>query len=316
MISYRTFRNSDPPHLLELWHAAGLARGAALGITQDAFEMSVFASLCFDPRGLVLAECDGRVVGFCHAGFAARADETAMDPSRGIICAVMVHPEFRRRGIGRALVARVEQFLRERGAAQILAGAAAPNDPFYTGIYGGAANAGFLRSDAAAEPFFAALGYLPRQQVLVFQRPLRGYRDPVDFRMTSLRRQTQLAAGDCPDRLTWWWAVRYSRWDTLQFMLLSRQDDELLAQVTLIGLDCYMPRWRERAIGLRELKVPERHRRKGYAKLLLCEVFKKLRDESITLAELHVGAENMAGLALMRSLEMQPIDVGVVYERP
>ncbi len=159
MIDYRTFRNDDPPGLVRVWNEALTGRGAVPLPTASALEEYVFAKPYFDRAGLTVALDDGQAVGFAHAGFGPAADESALSPSAGVVCALAVRPGFRRRGIGSELLQRSEAFLAGRGAATIEAGPMPPNNPFYLGLYGGSESAGFLESDAAADPFLLRRGY-------------------------------------------------------------------------------------------------------------------------------------------------------------
>ena len=170
MVSYRTFRNSDPPHLVRLWHACQLGRGAADGFRCDSLEGTTLSKTYFDPQGLITAwdDDEGKLVGFAHAGFGSAKDEKSLDRSIGVICVVMVHPEYRRRGIGRELMQRAEKYLNERGSTSIRAGACPPHDPFYVGLYGGVKPAGFLESDSLASPFVESLGYQEIDRRAVF----------------------------------------------------------------------------------------------------------------------------------------------------
>ena len=153
MIEYRQFRNSDPPHILRLWHECGLGRGAALGISCNEFDEIIFAQPYFDPGGVIVACRDGELVGFIHAGFSVNEPQTWLAKDEGVIGAVMVHPHSRRQGIGRELVHQAENYLHRWGSQKIFAGSSNRRDPFYCGLYGGSQSAGFLESDRAAAPF-------------------------------------------------------------------------------------------------------------------------------------------------------------------
>ena len=104
MLRIRRFRNDDPPGLVALWQESFTGRGAAPLRTAGPLERYVFAKPYFDPAGFLVAEDDGRLVGFAHAGFGPNADETAPDPSRGVVCAIAVHPAYHRHGIGTRLL--------------------------------------------------------------------------------------------------------------------------------------------------------------------------------------------------------------------
>lgn len=317
VIEYRRFQNADPPRLIELWHAAHLGRGAAIDFPADAFEQFVFSQPYFDRDGLIVAvdSDSGRVIGMGHAGFGPNDQKAGLSQHIGVICAIMVHPEFRRRNIGRELVDRLEGYLKLRGAETILAGPAAPFDPFYVGLYGGSRPSGFLESDADAGPFFLALGYEPAERFIVLQRDLQSGRDPMNFRMVNIRRQTELSLANDQEDTSWWWMTRYGRLDSLRFQLADKADKTALAAVTIIGLDLYLPRWRERVIGLLDLEVPEQSRQHGYGQALLLEIAKRLRSEFVSRLEAHVSESNQAALRTFESAGFEAIDNGVVYRK-
>ncbi len=234
----------------------------------------------------------------------------------GTIHAVIVAASHRRQGIGRELVRLAEEYLQSRGTKSLFAGPAAPRDAFYFGIYGGSQPAGFLESDPLAKPFFTAVGYAPHQRRLIYQRALEEKGDPVGLRLMSVRRTTKLGSPPAASPLSWWSQTRMGRLDSLTLSLLPKSGGEPLAEVMVVGLDHYMASWRQRAIGLLDLHVPEANRRKGYAQALLVEVCRRVKTDLITLVESHVDEGNEAGIKTLKSAGFQPVDAGVVYRRP
>lgn len=315
MIEYRSFHNSDPPLLVKLWHACRLGRGAAERFTTDAFETVNFAQPHFNPAGLIVA-CDGpNLVGFVHAGFGCNSDESELSFDSGVVCAVMVHPEYRRQGIGRELMQRAERFLTGLGASELYAGSARPRDPFYVGLYGGSEPAGFLESDPDAAPFCEALGYVSVERYGVYQCQLEQSNVPFSMRLMSVRRKTQLTVAEQPDRPSWWWATRFGRLDSIRFLLVPKEGGPPVAGVTVIGLDLYLAKWGQRPIGMIDLFVPEADRRQGYAQALIVEVCRKLKEELVSCAEAHALETDTVAIAAIESAGFQRIDTGVVYKR-
>ncbi|WP_166828588.1 GNAT family N-acetyltransferase [Thalassoroseus pseudoceratinae] len=313
MIEYRTFQNGDPPQVAELWENSGLGRGAAGNLRTDAFEYLNFAQPYFDRAGLILACEEENVVGMVHAGFGVNEDQTNLDQQTGVICMVLVHPDFRRQGIGRELVRKAEAYLRDRGAATIFAGQAEPLDSFYFGMYGGSQPSGFLLSDSAADPFFRSVGYAPFERHAIFQRDLCNKTDPVNMRLAGVRRKTQLAIAYQRQPLDWWWITRLGRLDTVRFHLVGRGDNVPVAEVTVLGLDLYLDRWQERAIGLTNLEVADSERQQGYGQALLVEVCRRMREEMVTRVEAHASETNSAAMATLKSAGFEQVDTGVVY---
>src|SRR5205823_6046819 len=83
----------------------------------------------FDPDGLILAEDDDTPLGFSHAGFGPNLDETALDTTNGVVCALAVREGHRRRGIGTELLRRAEEYLLGRGARSLHAAPMRPLEP-------------------------------------------------------------------------------------------------------------------------------------------------------------------------------------------
>src|SRR4051812_14861760 len=159
VIHYRSFRNDDPPALVQIWNEAFTGRGAVKLAHSSPLEFHVYAKPYFDPAGLILAVDEGVPVGFAHAGFGPTPTQSAVGTEAGVICAIAVRPSHRRRGIGTELLRRTEAYLQVRGARAMQAGQRWPLNPFYLGLYGGSDLPGFLASDTDAEPFLTRQGY-------------------------------------------------------------------------------------------------------------------------------------------------------------
>lgn len=315
MIEYRSFHNTDPPQLVELWNFGKLGPGAALEFPNDALDMLVLAEPYFDRNGLIVA-CDGdEIVGFIHAGFGANADETGICTASGVICAVIVRFDYRRQGIGRELVARAESYLRGRGVEDIYAGEAGKRNPFYLGLYGGAESAGMLDSDPSGAPFFAALGYVPAERYILMCRDITQKKDVFDPRMLAVKRTVKFGVVDHPADASWWWMTRQGRFGSLTFVLVPNAGGPPPAEATFWEMELHAVTRGERTAGITGLKVSPAERRKGYAKSLLTEVIRRLRDELVTRVEVTIRDDNTAALNLFRSLEFQQFDAGTVYRK-
>lgn len=97
----RAYAGGDEAALIDLWNAS---------MTHDRINPAVFRTkvlldLNFHPQGLLVAEQDGRLVGFVLSlGRRVPQFLDGLEPERGWITAFGVHPDFQRQGIGRALM--------------------------------------------------------------------------------------------------------------------------------------------------------------------------------------------------------------------
>ncbi|MCA9060892.1 MAG: GNAT family N-acetyltransferase [Planctomycetaceae bacterium] len=315
MIEYRSFHNSDPPRILQLWHSSSLGPNAAEGFGCDIMELFTFSQPYFDRKGFIVATVDRRIVGMVHAGFPANSDESALDKTRGLLCGLIVHPDFRRQGIGRELVRRAEDYLRAAGATTVEAGAGGEANGFYVGIYGGLQPSGFSAADAPWQEFFTAMGYGPGTETLIMRRDLAKTRDPVSSRLLRARRNVNMVITDRVSDNTWWWFSRFGHLDSLRFELRENGTTRTVAHGQIIGMDVFIPKWGVRAVGIRDVFVPEEFRRQAYGLSLVLDICRRLRDETIHLVESHVDATNTAAEQLFRQARFECTDRLVTFRR-
>lgn len=315
-MNFRSFRNTDPPALIEIWNEAGLGRGAFPLRSPVLFEYCVFSKPYFDPAGLIVAEEDGRVVGFAHAGFGPNAAETDLSFDTGVICAVLVRPSHRRQRVGTQLVERAESYLRQRGATEILAGGVPPYNPFYFGLYGGANLPGFLLSDPAADPFFRKLGFVPWRVKHVFERRLEDYQNVIDPRFVALRRRYDVQLVPQPDIPSWWREAVLGSFEPFEFRLADRLNGIPAARVTGWEMTAGLTPSGHGSIGILDVFVRPEVRRQGLARFLLNQMFRYIQEQFFRLVEVHIPDGDEPALKLFQSLGFQHVDTGRSYRQP
>lgn len=311
-MKFRTFRNSDPPALLEIWNESGLGRGAYFVRSTLLFEYCVFSKPYFDYSGLIIAEQEGRPVGFVHAGFGPNAAETSLSLDTGVICAVAVRPDWRRQKIGTQLIEQAVNYLRRQGAKEIIAGGCPPYNPFYFGLYGGADLPGFLLSDPAADPFFARLGFTPWRTFHVYERHLEDYQSVVDPRFVALRRRYDVQLVPQPDIPSWWRECVLGVFEPFEFRLADRLTGIPAARVT--GWEMSAGRGPgPSAIGILEVYVRPDVRRQGLARFLLNQMIRYIQEQFFRTVEVHVPDGDEAATNLFLGLGFQRVDIGRSY---
>jgi ribosomal protein S18 acetylase RimI-like enzyme len=314
VITYRTFLNTDPPHLADLWNASFTGRGAAQLRGPTLLEYFTFAKPYFDPAGLFLAAEDGRAVGFAHAGFGADDAGKALRTAVGVTCLVGVHPDYRRRGIGSELLRRCEDYLRQRGAKDLTAGPLAPLDAFTFGLYGGSESAGFLESDGAARPFLEKHGYRVRQTALVYQLPLDRPLSVIDVRFPAHRQRYDVHGG-LRAHLTWWQDCVLGPLELHEYRLVDKLVGHTVGRASMWEMETFNGRWNQHAVGLLGLEVVPELRRRGLGKFLLTQLVRFLQEQFFGVVEVHTEVGNVAAAGLLRGLSFDHVDTGHSYRR-
>jgi ribosomal protein S18 acetylase RimI-like enzyme len=315
VVSYRTFRNTDPPALADLWNEALSGRGAVKLASSSPLEHLVFAKPYFDPAGLIVAVEADRLVGFAHGGFAPNETEAGVGRGAGVLSLMAVRPSHRRLGIGTGLLLRCEAYLRSAGATTLRAGQLFPHNPFYFGLYGGSESSGALESDKAAGPFLTRRGYQVEQTYRVLQRSLRGSVNVADARFSALRRRFEFLAQPRKGTSTWWRECVLGLVELHDFCLEEKTSGEPIARASVWEMEGYSRSWNESPLGLVELSVRPDLRRQGLARFLLAQMFRYLQDQYFSLVEVQVPENQEPALNLYRSLGFQQVDTGHVYRR-
>jgi GNAT superfamily N-acetyltransferase len=313
MLTYRTFRNTDPPAIVGIWRSRAGQPGLMHPVSVDLLEQLVFGKLYFDYGGLILVWDDGQPIGFAHAGFGPNEEESSISPDYGVTSMIMTRAD--RPEVAGGLLERCEQYLQERGAKVLYGGAIRPLNPFYLGLYGGSEQPGVLESDKVAQETFRAGGYREIDQTQIFERSLTTFQSPVDRQQLQIRRQmTVQTVVDAPTE-TWWQACTIGDYDLTRFELLPRGGGRVLARALFrnmvpAGISTFV-----RQAGLIDLHVDPAYRRQGLATALLSEAFTTFVRQGITLVEVQTTAPNVAAVNLYRKLGFKESGRGSVFRK-
>ena len=101
----REFRQEDSAAVASLWRLV-FPDAPSHNLPEEDIRRKLFVQ----PELFIVAEEEGRVVGTTMAGY---------DGHRGWIYYVVVHPDFRRRGLGQALMAEAESRLKVLGCSKV-----------------------------------------------------------------------------------------------------------------------------------------------------------------------------------------------------
>jgi ribosomal protein S18 acetylase RimI-like enzyme len=315
MLTFRPFRNYDPPVLAALWRSRAGQPGLWQPVSPDLLEQHVFAKLYFDYGGLFLAWDGDQPVGFAHAGFGPDASQQGVSTETGVICIVVVRPGCDEAEVASGLVNCCESYLRGRDARVILGGGLRPVDPFYVGLYGGSELPGVLDSDTIARQVFAARGYQEVERVTLLRRELGGFESLMDRRQMQVRRQVVVeVTSDAPTR-TWWEACTLGEFELTRFDLMARTGGAPIASATFRGLEPHIASAGARAAGLVDISVDESHRRRGLAVFLLSEAFRQLLRQGFVSVQAQARQTDSVTLAMFHKFGFEPFEQGGVWKK-
>jgi GNAT superfamily N-acetyltransferase len=314
-IEYRAFRNSDPPHLAEIWRARARERGVVQAMSPLLFEQLVLAKPYFDNEGLILAFDRDTAVGFVHAAFGPTEDQSGLSRQAGVTSMLMVRPDYRRLGIGHNLLARSEAYLRRHGATVLYGGGIYPLNPFYLGLYGGSELPGVLESDIEAQSLYRSAGYQEIDRCVVFHRELTDFRAPVSRQQLQIRRQYSIREIVDPESRSWWEACTFGGFDRTRYELVAANGIPF-AYATTWAMDFYGATWGVRATGLIDVYVDEQHRHEGLATFLVSDILRRLHEEGVGVVEAQTMLrEQGPAMGLYRKLGFREIDRGTVFRK-
>lgn len=317
MIVYRPYRNPDPPALVAVWNEAATARGAFPIRTASLLDRWVLSKPYFEPNAITIAEDveSKSIVGFSLAGFGPNEEWSRLDVSKGVVCCVLVKPQWRRRGVGRELLRRAEHYLSERGATVLIAGPQRPNNPYLFGLYGGSNSPGILDSDADARPFLTKLGYQAAERMFVYQRRLDQPINLADPRLVMLRKRYDVQLLKAAVVGSWFQECVWSTLDPAEFRAVDKLTGMPAARATAWELEGFGWKWNYPSAGIIDVQVRPDLRRQGLAKMLVTHILRTLQDQFFGIGELMVSADDPSAVGLCTSVGFEQIDAGYAYRK-
>ena len=315
---FRPYRNSDSPELAALWNRGAPSSSVARPLTTYEFDSQVLGGPCFEAAGLTVAEREGRLIGFAHAGFGPASSSSRplhLAHDMGAVGMLVVEPSIDDPALEDGLLAASERFLFSRGAKVLYAGGQYPLNPFYWGVYGGSEWAGILGAHDVFHRTVNRAGYEPVSDTVLMEIDLS---DPEsrDSRGLLVRRQTHVEVTDDPMPASWWDNLAIGEFRSTLYRLLSRSDHGEYARATTWDMAWFSRVDGRPRIGLIAVEVHQDHRRKGYGRYLLSEILKQAREQVTAIVAVQTSATNTAAVGLYESLGFQPVESATLYRRP
>jgi len=312
---FRPFRNTDPPHLAEIWCSQPPQRGVLQPVSVPLLEHAVFSKMHFDRHGLIVATRDDVPVGFVHAGFGPDEAGAALDTSLGTTHMLMLRAGNEDNTLADELLAASEDYLKGQGARVIYAGGIKPLNSFYLGLYGGSEIPGVLRTNTLLREACLRAGYRESAQVSILQCDLVRFHPSATRKIRQLRRPTTILETLDPAAANWWEACVWGSQLRNRFHLTNKASQQVMASASFWDVQPLSACWGVCTAGLCDLYVEPDYRRRGCATYLLGEAFRLLRRRGVGTVEAQTMSTNEAALAFYQQLGFVEVDHGLVYRK-
>ena len=318
MTHFRPYRNADSPALAALWNRGAPGSASARPLSAHEFDRHVVGGPLFEAAGLIVAERDGKVVGYAHAGFGP--DESGrplqLGYELGTVGMLVVEPGADDNDeVASGLFAEAERYLRDRGAAVLYAGGQTPLNPFYWGVYGGSEWAGILADHAPFHRAAVRAGYEPVGSTVLLEADL-AQAERFDPRGVLIKRQARISVDEDALPRTWWEALAVGDFRPTTHRLISKADDTELARATTWDMTWFGRADGRTRIGLFDMEVHPSYRRKGYGRHLVNEILRFARSHAVHAVSVQTPSTNPTALALYRATGFTSVDTATLYRKP
>jgi len=330
LISYRTYRNADPPAIFRIWKSQRDVPGLMTPVSLQTIDRLILSKPYFDPAGFWLALDDGWPIAFGHAALAqtasaepggsvsmlqcvaqppqkpANPDHAAPDRAvqEHVDCDIVVAE----------LIARCESYLRDRGCRVVSAGPQAPVDPYYYGLYSGT-TPGIPISDRQRISCFERRGFQETARYQTRQCELSAFRAPVDRRQMQLKRELPVTieydwpASDSLDACT------RGALDRVRFRTAARTG-EPEAQLILFDLNALSGLFSPRVYAVENLHATPEQWSSGLVIYLIAEAVRQLQTYGVSSVVAHCKSDAQSEQQLWDRLMFLPVDESLVLQKP
>ena len=303
-VNIRPFHNADLPDLVRIWVEHWSMAGPPPFVNQPKFEQAILARTFFDPRTLLVAESNERVMGWCHYSLPDEHSE-----------ATLVHAlclgSTAEAAIGLRLLTSIEQAC--PSGSSIRVGVVRDDQRGYAGLEPIGYGIGIPLADYRMTGILQQAGFAPTPPILRLLASVEGYRPPVSREALQLRRSAKIRLNPelCLDPRK---AAGLAHVDVEQ-AILTDASGVLLASVRLWLSD---PEAEVMSPTTAILDLKTQHLSGSLEpaeSFLIGSLFESLRQRNIQTVETAVDREKTQLVDQLTRLHFQTVDEGMCWEK-
>ena len=297
---------------MDLWNRLPQISGLVERTDCTTLERHVFAKMYFDRAGLFIAEDDGKIIGFAHAGFPPTESLAELDYQTGIISQLRLDASVGDGSVAQQLLSLATDYCRSKGATTVHAGALFPHSPFYLGLYGGSRLPGVIEQDHQVLASFKEFGFVEHDQIIILELQLSELKSIMGRQQMSVRRNFLINASSDPLEQSWWESCTLGVADRERFTVINKRTKEVSGMVSYWDMRPLSESYSGKARGLYNLSITENLRRGGIATYLVGESLKHLAKSDVTVVEAQTASSDAASQALFEKLGFKKTSSGTL----
>jgi ribosomal protein S18 acetylase RimI-like enzyme len=291
----RRQRPQLPAILADLWNRSYVGAHGFFPLNGNVFEQAIWGNPRFREENLLLLEVSGVPAGFVHCDYLTGFNF----PATGVVEALAVAPEFRRKGLGRTLLEAAVARLKRQGARVLDFGGSWPYTPFYSTLIDGSERSGIFANNLAALALCEKFGFRPEEKSFVMRL------NPALVTKFTLPPGCYISRKERINRDSWL-DFAFRRWRLFDHTLLNDRG-EVLSRAIYTRMDGVSNLHGKELRAVFSVNTPERFRRQGWALLNLGIMINIMITEGVDELELHVYTDNTPAVNLYKSLGFQEI---------
>lgn len=312
-LDIRSYRNTDAQALCEVFDAHYRAVGLPHVLSPLSLELCILSKPYFAPEHLLIAEQDGKPIGFAQIGFEPDQELGAIDQSLGVISALCVTAHESADASAQELLQAAQKTAAALGARRLRFCPPAPATPYFAGLAPGDAMIGVPDADTRQLAWISNAGWSPGDRVAYWNLDLASFHAPVDRTQIQIRRMAHVDRLLDEPMFPWYLASVLGHTEQIAFQLTSRTTRTVAADCVLWMIGQELLAQHDLIAHLWPLDPQTCAQSEDHVVFLLAEAFRQLRedrfDEVSTVAHEHESAI----LRVLERVGFSPLLVGTVF---
>ena len=298
--------------MVDLWNRLPKVGGLVDQTDYTTLERHVFAKPYFDREGLSIAEHNGKIIGFSHAGFSPQESLAELDYQTGIVSQLRMDAAVSDSSVANRLLTMSINYCRSKGATTVHAGCDFPHSPFYLGLYGGSQLPGVIEQDDQSLTGFKEFGFVEHDRIVILELRLSELKSIMGRQQMSVRRNYLINATSDPLEQSWWESCTLGVAGRERFTVINKRTKEVSGTVSFWDMQPLSDSFGGKSRGLYNLAIEDNLRRSGIATYLVGESLKHLAKSDVTIVEAQTRSSDAASVALFEKLGFKKTSSGTL----